>query len=624
MKNDPNERSARRITAYILVSALLGFTLLLMLALDIADSMSLSDPVVSRGVLDLEDSGFYGRSVLTLTGDWEFYQGENVASGDPDSSAVARYASLSERFSGMSHGLGNTGEAASSYRLYVSGVRPDTVFKFYWPGLLGSYRLFVDGRECLPSSKDLLFSRNVFEADGDNCVIVLEVENIWTQGMFMIPRLSLYGRWLGSFLTTLVIAVALLSASLALTFEYLFFHRGRIKISPLMLLCIQSIVCSLRYLFSSFFVFDVRNIFPAVPVDLFLLFYQLFFLASFWLNLHFLNLLYPDVVARRSQKVVLIAAAVLMLFEIGLGGDVFYRSALSPLLCALVMIYAYSVWIGVDLVHRGTRFGDVLAYGMTLFSFGSIVDSLRASGYLTADTSLLLPFCVLVFLGLGLFMVRYRGQEERQLAAESAANRVRILETESALLVSQMNPHFLFNALTAVQELCYVDPVGAAATVASLSDHLRTCIDFVNLPRLIPFWEEIEHIESYFYVEKARFGDRLRMVTEIDEDFFLIPPLTVQPLVENAIRHGISKKSGGGTVTLRVQRLEDRIRISVADDGIGFEPGAARYRSLDNVRLRLRSLLGARIRLTSRPGHGTEISFSFIPQYGDKTEGTDA
>ena len=78
-------------------------------------------------------------------------------------------------------------------------------------------------------------------------------------------------------------------------------------------------------------------------------------------------------------------------------------------------------------------------------------------------------------------------EAERRAAEAEKEN----ISYQFAALKKQLNPHFLFNTLTAIQELCYVDPVGAASTIASLSEHLRTCIDFVNLPRLIPFWEEI-------------------------------------------------------------------------------------------------------------------------------------
>lgn len=196
---------------------------------------------------------------------------------------------------------------------------------------------------------------------------------------------------------------------------------------------------------------------------------------------------------------------------------------------------------------------------------------------------------------------------------------------ELAFLQAQIKPHFLYNALNAIATLCLLEPAKARELILDLSNYLRHTFDSHNISRYIRFDEELDFVEAYVRIEKARFRDKLKVNYELDElPGMLLPPLVIQPLVENAIRHGIRRQEHGGTVTLRVRKLPDEIRFEVEDNGAGIPPeqlgdildGSAQQKSgvgLPNIHQRLTRLYGAGLTVASEPGKGTLVSFT-IPR----------
>ena len=123
-------------------------------------------------------------------------------------------------------------------------------------------------------------------------------------------------------------------------------------------------------------------------------------------------------------------------------------------------------------------------------------------------------------------------------------------------------------------------------------------------------------MEDYILLEQIRFGDQIRFRTDIQTEHFLIPPMLMQPLVENAIQHGLNPRPGGGTITLRTREEEDWIRVEISDDGVGFDPERPAGRQsvgIRNVRFRLEHMVGGRLELKSIPGQGTTATI-LIPK----------
>ncbi|MGN0457959.1 MAG: sensor histidine kinase [Eubacterium sp.] len=185
-----------------------------------------------------------------------------------------------------------------------------------------------------------------------------------------------------------------------------------------------------------------------------------------------------------------------------------------------------------------------------------------------------------------------------------------ITKMQIDVMLSQIQPHFLYNSIGAISELCKQDPLRAREALQSFADYLRGNMNSLNCPDYISFANELSHIEAYLKLEKMRFAERLNIVYDIEEKDFYLPPLTVQPIVENAVKHGICKTEDGGTITLKTRKIKDKIIISVIDDGVGFDvnlfnkDGKAHI-GIDNVQKRLAQTNCGEMIINSEIGVGT-------------------
>ena len=167
------------------------------------------------------------------------------------------------------------------------------------------------------------------------------------------------------------------------------------------------------------------------------------------------------------------------------------------------------------------------------------------------------------------------------------------------LMLSQIQPHFLINSLEVIRNLCRKNPSAAEGAVLRFEKYLRGNMDSLTQEGFIPLSQELDHTRQYLELEQLRFPDELHVVWDIRADDFRLPTLTVQPLVENAVRHGIrGSASGSGTVTVATREREDRYEVIVTDDGPGFDPHAPfgddrTPVGLQNVRQRLEKMGGA-------------------------------
>lgn len=210
------------------------------------------------------------------------------------------------------------------------------------------------------------------------------------------------------------------------------------------------------------------------------------------------------------------------------------------------------------------------------------------------------------------FDLRRRVEEQRRREVQ-----LRELAAKSELkaLQAQINPHFLFNALNTLADLTHTDPKLAEDLIVALAGVFRFALDSSSRD-LVPLGEELEFIESYMRIEQARFGTRLCYRMEAPDELrpLLIPPMLIQPLVENAIKHGVSPRPEGGQVTIRATLDHGMLRIEVEDDGAGFDPQRARSGvGLANVRDRVERIAGAgHWHVRSSPGAGTCVGFEVV------------
>ena len=187
------------------------------------------------------------------------------------------------------------------------------------------------------------------------------------------------------------------------------------------------------------------------------------------------------------------------------------------------------------------------------------------------------------------------------------------------VMVNQMQPHFLYNALSAIQTIVKSDPDYAYRLIYDFTVHLRSNIRALSSDEQIPFKDELKNIRAYMNIEQMRFGENLKVSYEIDCDDFTVIPLSIQPLAENAARHGVYPKGDkGGTVTIRSYEAVSSYIVEVEDDGVGFDIKEVLEKKSDSVGLkslifRLKSLMNADVAIDSKPGVGTRATVT-IPK----------
>ena len=192
---------------------------------------------------------------------------------------------------------------------------------------------------------------------------------------------------------------------------------------------------------------------------------------------------------------------------------------------------------------------------------------------------------------------------EEKLAAELKESRV-------MLSLGQIRSHFIYNVLTAINYTGQQDAKKANNAVECFVRYLRSNVDVLQNDQLIPFEQELAHLRDYVALEKIHYDEHIGFVEELQAGDFLMPPLVLQPLVENAIHHGFDKMERSGSITLRVTRSEETVMIVVADDGAGFDqsnPVRTGAVGVENVRFRLENMIGGTMEIKSRPGEGTRV-----------------
>lgn len=212
-----------------------------------------------------------------------------------------------------------------------------------------------------------------------------------------------------------------------------------------------------------------------------------------------------------------------------------------------------------------------------------------------------------LFFLLFLFLTAVMGQE-RKLAKKEKE----ICDMRVEILTAQISQHFIYNTLTTIKYLCKKDAALAAETVDEFSGYLRGNIDSLTGNKTIWFSRELDHVRHFLAIEKKRFGKRLCVIYDIREDGFMVPALTLQPIVENAVKHGIAKKTQGGTIRISTGKDDTDYWIRVEDDGSGYSTGEnTKSKRLSvgiaNVTSRVEGLCGGTVNSWSSFGEGTKV-----------------
>ena len=203
----------------------------------------------------------------------------------------------------------------------------------------------------------------------------------------------------------------------------------------------------------------------------------------------------------------------------------------------------------------------------------------------------------------------------KELEAEQKLLQAKLHESRISVMISQIQPHFLYNSLGVIQELCYGEPEKAEKAIGSLAEFLKGNMAVLMSDKLVLFEDELKHTKKYLEIEYLRFEDQLKVEYEIcvDTKSFSLPALTLQPIVENAIRYGVRKREDGGMVKISAYEKDEYYEVLVEDNGPGFETenteiGEGMHIGIKNVRERLMRMCDGVLLVESEAGKGTRVS----------------
>lgn len=248
--------------------------------------------------------------------------------------------------------------------------------------------------------------------------------------------------------------------------------------------------------------------------------------------------------------------------------------------------------------------------------------------YFVRDSSLGLVFTligILLFVmneGVS-FVLRYLDKEKRLAESEIriAQNETKLAESRFTMMMSQIRSHFVFNVLNAISGMCKYDPEKADRTIVHFARFLRSNIDIMQNDELVHFHNALRHLEDYIALEQVRYGDKIQFVTDIEEDNFVLPPLVMQPVVENSIKHGLVSKPTGGTITLRTRKDENNVYIIIEDDGVGYDSAmeiSEKSIGLQNIRFRLQHMMNGELKTESIVNIGTKTTITIPRKEAEK------
>ena len=261
---------------------------------------------------------------------------------------------------------------------------------------------------------------------------------------------------------------------------------------------------------------------------------------------------------------------------------------------------------------------------MPLISFG--VDVLGTylgtwRGGLTSQYVFIALFIVAMVMVLKLIPYNINAAAKaKELEMEKIVLNAELAESRISTMMSQIRPHFIYNTLGSIEQLCKFDPPKAGELVHNFAKYLRGNFGELDNPKPILLSQEMEHVRYYVSIENVRFPD-MTFTFEMNTEDFNIPALTVQPIVENAIKHGLMKLSKGGTINVACNEIDTHYIITVVDDGVGFDTGAAvderKHVGLRNIRERLKVMVNGTLDIESTPGVGTKVTIK-IPKEANK------
>jgi hypothetical protein len=589
------------------------------------------------GVKDCTSYALKDNTWERLTGEWSFYYNRWIVS-DGDASPRDGVIDPMSSWAGyaLKDGTVLPREGYASYQLKVIGAPAGMPLVFDYLAMDGAYNLYLDGSlvaasgvasKSISSTKKASFftyQRNGVVPEDGSFTLVCELAANDHGGSFSPPCIvpNYQPGTVEDFLTKLLpfisctIIFALAASSLTLFLSQGKKNRDRSLVSILFVL-----------FFYFFFSLDMLNAFRYFRVPtIWRLFQACTIIGEIGLSILLVlglhkrgywhsGSLKKDRIITGVFSALLVGLGFGAFFSYGFAFERFFFCALTALLFPFLYFACASA---IEKKKEAFLFTAVLTLLMDIF----VSEGLPYSNYRTTVTYLISSVLCL-FIALHFFLIFWQesaairsGEEERQKLKEDYAS------AKQEALRGQIKPHFVFNCLTAIEDSYHKDRISGDKAMTMFAKHLRTDVDSMDID-LVPFSQELDAIFNYVGLENLRLEKKFQVLFDIDFQDFLIPPLSLQPLVENAIKYSKTNEKEDGFIQIRSFKRDDGlVEIDIEDNGVGFDPAqtAPNSKGIRNVQERMALLLKATLSIESKPGQGTICRLLFLPKLPEAKE----
>ncbi len=615
----------------VVMTVVMGISLPFFSALlpEFINKASLTSAVADVGKYDLDN----GESVY-LSGEWEFFWGKHIVSDSqnkvkPDAFVQVPSSWTTYNLDGSK--LSNGGVA--SYRIRLKNINAEKPIVVSVPNLSGECKVFING-ECVFSNRSIPGTDYSTVAESyavpyspqdigsRDYEIVIEMTCNFSSGLTAVPTLSAYESFRSREMGTLAQRYFYLGIVIFIAIAVMLLGILNKDVGGQFWLFVLCFAFAFRMLITNEGYLVSHGLFGDLNYEIMTsLIYVSTYIIKLSMLMHLINVLgikikHISLVGIAGLFLVCAFVPYILYDYIYIATSYMWLQSVTYLL-DIILIYKIS-----EKIIERKKFAVLYLVVYCATSAGIVIENFYINGYISQNVSYIMPVTCMVFIS-SVVLVHFGDTVEAFKQARRTAELQKELgDVNMTLMLSQIQPHFMYNALNTIKYLTKKDPKSAETAIVKFSSYLRANMDSLTQKEPIPFAKEMEHVQNYIHIESLRFGDRLKVEYHIEYDDFLIPPLTIQPIAENAIKHGINQKVDGGTLKISTFEAPDEIFVVIEDNGVGFDINEQKndgrsHIGMNNIKIRLKEMLNARVEIDSVIGVGTKVTIN-IPKEENK------
>lgn len=581
---------------------------------------------VDEAVFDLSKVDFDSGERASLRGQWEFYYDSLIMSNAVENPTLTAYIDVPHSWSSVIDEAGTYESGGfASYKCKLINPSSSSYLTAYIPNIASAYRIYINGTLVTTSgiiseNSDEIWSEASHDAlpflleSGGVYELVVEVAAQNNSGIYMPVYIANYSE--ENSLSNSILAwrnvlsgIVLFCALLFIILKYSVNRELYSLWLPVLsfVLLFRMLITNESYTVTQHLMYDIsfENIFV------------LTFVSTYIIKL--ISLIYTTKCLKLKVNDNIFVGFSVLFLSIAIGLNYLPNSIFDTYYYVIFQIF--SSVIDIFIVNRlcieicrKKEYSFLYLLSYMFISVGIAVDVLYSNGIILFPCSAFLPVCFAAFTFITVIIHAKRIKKMHGYALESKQLERELDRANTAIMISQIQPHFLYNALNTIKSLIRRNPEKAENAVIDFSLYLRGNMDSLTRVDPIPISEELDHVKYYCNIEQLRFSDKLEVFYEIECTDFYVPTLSVQPIVENAIKHGVTKKPEGGYVTVSTYEDNENYYISVEDDGVGFDVNAPvaddkkSHVGIENTKERFERIMGAEFKITSEIGKGTTVT----------------